>query len=274
MNLLKRIFDFYLDASIHVALAVFSLIQITILTLNIPVDYHLGWFLFFSTISCYNFIKYGVEAEKYILVANQYHRSIQVFSLLSLIFALYHGSFLNLETYFGLALLIFLTGVYALPVLPFSKNLRSWGAVKIFVVALVWSGATVVLPTISGQISFSWDIGVETCQRFLFVLVLMIPFEIRDLAYDTPELKTLPQRFGVTNTKIFGAFMTLLFFFSVFLKDNISQVELTSKGLAFLSLGILMYVTKRSQSRYFASFFVESMPLLLWGLMLVLIQWY
>ncbi len=42
-------------------------------------------------------------------------------------------------------------------------------------------------------------------QRVLLVLAFLIPFEIRDLAYDKPELKTIPQRIGVTQTKIFGS---------------------------------------------------------------------
>ena len=52
--------------------------------LNIPIDEHLAFFLFFSTIASYNFIKYGLEAEKYILVANRYHKNIQFFSFIAL----------------------------------------------------------------------------------------------------------------------------------------------------------------------------------------------
>jgi hypothetical protein len=273
MKALQRFFDFYLDASVHVAFAVLSLVHVTYITLNITVDIHLCWFLFFSSISCYNFIKYGVEAEKYIVVANSYQRGIQFLSFLCLLIAGYHAYFLNFETYSGIAVLLILTGIYALPVLPVSKNLRSWGGLKIFVVALVWSAATVVLPILSNDLLFSWDFGVEAFQRFLFILVLMIPFEIRDLSYDAPELKTLPQRYGVANTKIFGAFMTLLFFVTTFLKDDIGRSELIAKGLAFLSLGVLMFVTKRNQPKYFASFLVESIPIVYCVVLLALIQW-
>ncbi len=272
MKGLQRFFDFYLDASVHVAFAVLSLVLVTYLTFNIPTDHHLYWFLFFSSVACYNFIKYGVEAEKYVKVANTYHRSIQFLSLFCLAIAAYHVWFLNFETYIGITVLLVLTGIYALPVLPVSKNLRSWGGIKIFVVAMVWSAATVILPILSSDIPFSWDVRVETFQRFLFVLVLMVPFEIRDLVYDAPELKTFPQRYGVTNTKIFGAFTTLVFFFITFLKDDITMTELIAKGLISLFLGVLMFVTKRNQRKYFASFWVESIPLWYWTLMLGLSQ--
>jgi len=272
MRWLKRIFDFYLDASIHVALAIYALLQVTFEILNIPSDYHLSFFLFFGSISCYNFIKYGVEAEKYILVANQYHRGIQFFSLIALGFAAYHGYFLSLEVWAGIGGLTFLTALYALPVLPKAKNLRSWGGLKILVVALVWAGATVLLPVISSDLRITWDISIETFQRFVLILILLVPFEIRDLAYDNVELRTLPQRYGVTTTKIWGGFATLLFFFSTFLIDDLSSIALVHKGILFLILGITIFVTKRNQSKYFASFWVEAIPIFWWGLMLVLIE--
>ncbi len=257
----KHIFDFYLDASIHVAFAVYALLQISFHTLNISPNYHLSFFVFFGSISCYNFIKYGVEAEKYILVANEYHKGIQFLSLIAVAFALYHGYFLSLNVWMGIIGFVFLTGLYALPVLPKAKNLRSWGGLKIFVVALVWAGVTVLLPVFSSNKIVSWDIGIEIFQRFVFVFVLLIPFEIRDLAYDKAELKTLPQRYGVTKTKIFAGFAILLFFFSTFLKDEIGIEELILKGILFLLLGSMIYFTKRNQSKYFASFWVEAIPI-------------
>ena len=271
MKWLKRIFDFYLDASIHVAFAIIALLQITYETLDIPHDDHLTFFIFFGTISCYNFIKYGVEAEKYIVVENQYQKGIQFLSFITLSLALYHGYFLSFKVWVGVCGLILLTGLYALPVLPKAKNLRSWGGFKMFVVALVWAGTTVMLPILSVNQYITWDIGVETFQRFVVILILLIPFEIRDLAYDHVELRTLPQRYGVTNTKIFGGFATLVFFFSTFLKDDLSIKELVLKGILFLILGSVLFITKRIQSKYFASFWVEAISILWWGLMWVLL---
>jgi len=271
MKLFKHVFNFYLDASIHVAFAVFTLVHVTVLTLKIPYDNHLAWFLFFGSICCYNFIKYGIEAEKYIKVANQYHKNIQIFSFIAAIFGTYHAYFLPWDIWHGLLILVFLTGLYALPVLPNSKNFRSLGGLKIFIVALVWAGSTVVLPYLSYGNSFPWDLWIETLQRFLFVLILLIPFEIRDLKYDHIGLKTLPQRYGVARTKIIGSFMILFFFFITFLKDNLTPLELIGKGILFLLLGSLMFLTKRNQSKYFASFWVEGIPAF-WLALLIMLQ--
>ncbi len=267
MRLLKRAFDFYLDASIHVAFAIFSLVGCTTVTLNIPWDSHLAFFLFFGSISCYNFIKYGVEAEKYIKVANSYHRGIQFFSFFCLVGALYHAAYLDLTIGWGVAGLLLLTGLYALPVLPGAKNLRSLGGLKIFLVAAVWAGATVLLPVLGAETLWSWDIGIEISQRFVLVLALLLPFEIRDLRYDHPALRTLPQRFGIRRVKYFGSVLVGLFVLLPFLKDSLTHIDIYLNGVIAIALGLFIWRTREKQSTYYASFWVESIPIGWWFLM-------
>ncbi len=269
----KRVFDFYLDASIHVALAVFAMAMVTCLILNISLDRNLAIFLFFGTIVGYNFVKYGVEAKKYLLVANSYHKNIQIFSFISFFIAIYHAWFLNLDAWKCIAVLVLLTTLYAIPVLPKARNLRSLGGFKIVVVAVVWAGATVHLPVLAVSGDLTWDVWVEGVQRFLFVLVLMVPFEIRDLKYDGPDLKTLPQLIGYLRTKMIGTFGAFLFFWFLFLKDHISNLDALSKGVGLFMLGLLMLFTQKKQSTYFSSFWVESMPIFWWLFLLLFAFW-
>ncbi len=270
MKLLKWVFDFYLDASIHVAVAVYCLIRVTALIFGISLDQHFLYVAFFGSITCYNFIKYGVEAKKYFLITNQYHKGIQVFSIISLAIAGYHIFFLSAKVWFGILCLLILSGLYAIPISPRSKNLRSWGGLKIFVVAVVWSGVTVFLPVLCAKAQFSFDVYIEAIQRVLLILILIVPFEIRDLIYDESELRTLPQRIGVANTKFFGATAVMLFYFSTFFKDNISIREVLLKGTLFLVLGVVTFITRRKQPKYFASFWVESIPIFWWVFALIL----
>ena len=126
------------------------------------------------------------------------------------------------------------------------------------------------MPVLSAKEVLSWDVGIETTQRFILVFVLLIPFEIRDIAYDRKELNTLPQRYGVTKTKILAGFAVLLFFFITFLKDDLGVEELILKGILFLILGIILFSTKRNQSNYFASFWVEAIPVFWFVLSIVM----
>lgn len=271
MTIIKKIFDFYLDASIHVSLGVFSLVHVTALTLNINVPPELYFFIFFGSIACYNFVKFGVEAEKYFLVTNTYQKNIQFFSLGCLLVAGYQLLFLSERVFVGLLVLAAITGLYALPVLPRHKNFRSLSGLKILIVAAVWAGTTVILPAISVLDTISWNIKVETVQRFLFVLILLIPFEIRDLKYDSLLLKTLPQRVGVKGAKIIGYVWIALFYGASFLKTELDINRMLAMTMVCSMLILVIYMTKKEQGKYFSSFWVEAIPLF-WWLLFVFVE--
>ncbi|MEP2057652.1 MAG: hypothetical protein ABJJ05_07595 [Maribacter litoralis] len=269
MTVIKKFFDFYLDASIHVSLGIFSLVHVTALTLNINVPKELYFFIFFGSIACYNFVKFGVEAEKYFLVTNTYQKNIQFFSLGCLLVAGYQLLFLSERVFVGLLILAAITGLYALPVLPKHKNFRSLSGLKILIVAAVWAGTTVILPVLSELGAITWNVKLETVQRFLFVLILLVPFEIRDLKYDSLILKTLPQRVGVKGAKNIGYGWIGLFYAATFLKTDFNTQHIVVKTLLSLILVIVVYYTKKDQGKYFSSFWVEAIPLL-WWLMFVI----
>lgn len=265
MNALKSIFDFYLDASIHVAMAVLSLAGVSFLLMGAVPDTKLLGFIFFSVIVGYNFIKYGVEGHKYLIVPNAYHRLIQAFSFVSFGFALLFLLRLDIGLWWVIGVLGLLAALYAVPLLPRAKNLRSLAGLKIHIVALVWAGFTVLLPALDAGLSLDWDFWILFIQRFLLVLVLIIPFEIRDLQWDDRGLRTLPQVLGVKNTRIFGMTVVLLFFLLAFLKNDIYKGELVMRFLLCTVLVLILLDGKRIKDRYFASFWVEAIPIFWFG---------
>ena len=90
-----------------------------------------------------------------------------------------------------------------------SKNLREISILKVFVIALIWATTTFVFPFINNNqdivaMSTSWYFSFF--ERFLWVVLLMIPFEIRDLRYDRLHLKTIVSVFGIQNIKWISIF--------------------------------------------------------------------
>ncbi|WP_036379933.1 hypothetical protein [Muricauda sp. MAR_2010_75] len=262
MRMLKSIFDFYLDASIHVALAVISLATVTFYLLDASFDSSLLGFIFFGVIVCYNFVKYGVEAYKYLIVSNAYHKIIQIFSFVSFGFALYFLVQLEREIWMAIAVMTLLSALYAVPMLPRAKNLRNLGGFKIYIVALVWMGFTVLLPAMDAKIALHWDIWILFLQRFIFVVVLILPFEIRDLQWDDKNLRTLPQVYGIKRTKRIGIVLTVIFFFLTFFRDGIYEYEVLLRSILCAAMIFVLISNKKMQSRYFVSFWVEGMPIL------------
>lgn len=261
MRTLKAIFDFYLDASIHVAVAVISMAGVTFHLLGSSSDINLLGFIFFSVIVCYNFIKYGVEAYKYLIVSNAYHKIIQIFSFISFAFAIYFLIQLDEEIWVATVVLGVLSALYAVPLLPRAKNLRNLAGLKIYIVAFVWAGFSVLLPVLDANMPLYWDFSVTFIQRMLLVLVLILPFEIRDMQWDHKSLRTLPQVLGIKNTKRLGIGITLMFFLLTFLKDELHQLEIVLRLVLSAALVLVLFSGKRLQSRYFVMFWVEAIPI-------------
>lgn len=272
MSVFRRFFGFYINASIHVALGVVSLSMVSVERLNISLNLDLLGFLFCSTIACYNFVKYGVEAEKYLIVARPAHKPIQVFSFLALGFAFFFFFKLESTLWWCIGFLTTISGLYAIPFLPRSKNLRSLGGLKIFLVALVWTGFTLVLPAIDNGLDTFQILFPEAVQRYLLVLVLILPFEIRDLKYDHKALKTLPQRFGVYGTKRIGYALITIYVVLEFFREELSTTSLAFLVLLAVVLVLAITNSQKEQAKYYASFWVEGIPIL-WAFSIAVLKW-
>ena len=110
---------------------------------------------------------------------------IQVFSFFCFLALVYFMYQVPLKTLYFTIPFILLTILYAIPFLSgFDKNLREVSNLKIVVVAFVWAGFTVFIPLIDAGKEISLDIVFLMLQRFLIVIVLILPFDIRDVNYD------------------------------------------------------------------------------------------
>jgi hypothetical protein len=271
MTLFKRFLDFYINSSLHVALAVLSFSVLTAYELNL-----MGSIFFYSATFCasvagYNFVKYFGLTKFYYRSLTTKLKYIQLVSVLSLtgfgfvIFQLQQSSQI---VYVFLALITFL---YAIPMgIKTPKNLRSVGGVKIYIIAFVWAITTVVLPILESQLVLSLDHWILVLQRTFIVIVLMLPFEIRDLDVDQVHLSTIPQKIGIRNTKIIGYALLgdsilLEFFKHQFNLNNFLTVFFTGVLLA-----VFLAKSNKQQDRYYAAFWVEAIPIMVLVLVFVL----
>jgi hypothetical protein len=275
MKVLKQIFDFYINSSIHVALAVCALSCLTFLEFDVLYDQTLLLFIFFATITGYNFVKYFGLAKFHHRRLAKWLKVIQVFSFICFILLAYFAFKLPFKTLIYIGLFGVLTFLYAIPFLPKhlfiddKQNLRSISGLKIYIIALVWTGVTVFLPAVNNGISITTDVLILSLQRFIFVIVLTFPFEIRDLQYDSIKLSTVPQKIGIKKTKILGILLLMAFFFLEFFKDDIHWKEIIMLLIITTATLIFLVLSKTRQSNYYSGFWVEGIPIV-W-LLLVLI---
>ncbi|MGB6269348.1 MAG: hypothetical protein WBF67_10100 [Olleya sp.] len=268
MKVIKQLIDFYLNSSIHVALAVYALSWITLKKFNINYDETILYFNFYATITGYNFVKYFGIAKWHHRSLAKWLKIIQIFSLLCFVLMCYYAYSLELNTLLIIAGFGLVTFLYAIPFLPKNwymdaqQNLRDISGLKVFVIALVWSGVTVASPLINNHVNFNADAIITVIQNFILVIVLMLPFEIRDLRYDSLKLATIPQKIGVKRTKLLGFILLLVFYFLEYFKDEIKISYLIIQMVICVIIGLFLMVSDQKKSAYFTSFWVEAIPIL------------
>ncbi len=270
MVFLKQVFNFYINSSIHVALSVYSLTWITLITLGLGYSESILYFVFYASITGYNFVKYfGVAKFRHKQLAN-WLKLIQIVSFICFVLMGYYAVQLTVKTHVFIACFALLTILYAI---PFSTKqnttLRNVSGLKVFVIALVWAGVTVFIPLINIDYTVNTDVVVLGIQRFLFVLVLMIPFEIRDLKYDNLTLSTLPQKLGVKKTKWLGVMLLVVFFLLEFLKDETHINSIIALLIITIITLVFVLFSKIEQNKYYCSFFVEGLPIVWLVLLLI-----
>ena len=279
MKLFKQLFNFYINSSIHVALSVFSLSWISLIEFEISYDASVLCFIFFSSITGYNFVKYFGIAKFHHRSLATWLKAIQLFSLFSFLILCYYTFKLNTISLFYIAGFGLITFFYAIPFLPkhlfvdSQHNLRSISGLKVYLIALVWCGVTVFLPLINNDYAINSDVFVTGIQRFIFIIVLMLPFEIRDLRYDSLKLATIPQKIGVWRTKMMGMVLLICFLLLEFLKNNVSLNYLMVLFIMTVITMLFLMVSKKEQGKYFSSFFVEGLPIL-WLILLLLFNYF
>src|SRR5690606_16558892 len=195
-------------------------------------------------------------------------RSIQSITSISLLISVFFFFKLNLGAQFVILLTSLFTVLYAHSVLK-HKSLRSIGGVKIYVVGLCWVGITLFVPLLEADYLINSDVIVKSFQRFLLVIILILIFEIIDLKEDNPSLKTVPQTIGIRNTKIFGMILLVVFFCLEFFLSDVRISQLIINGILVLIISLFTVYADEEKSKYYTTFWVESIPIFWFGLILL-----
>ncbi|QDO93762.1 hypothetical protein FNB79_07150 [Formosa sediminum] len=267
MMVLKKLFKFYLNASIHVALSVFALAWITLIKYDLPFDKNVLFFVFFASVIGYNFVKYFGLAKQHRRAMASWLRVIELFSLMCFVLMCYFAFFLELNTLLSIFAFGLVTFMYAIPFLPKRffvdkhHNLRSISGLKVYLIGVVWAGVTVLLPLINKHYKLDNEVFLTAIQRFIFIIALMLPFELRDLKYDSLKLGTIPQKIGVNRTKTLGIVLALVFFFLEFLKQHIIGHYILIQFIVTTLLILYTLGSRVEQSDVYTAFWVEGLPI-------------
>lgn len=272
MLFLRKLCEFYVYGNIHVAIAVWSLTMVTGFFYRINTA-NSALFIGLSTFVAYNWIRYlkyrNASLQETILIwFNKHKKFLVVLNSIASIYLFLLLFKIKMNSLWVLMPFALMTLFYITPI-QLTKNkkiaLRKIPIFKIFCISLSWSGLVVLFPLTQEAVPIDKSVLLFFVQQFIFVFVLTLPFDIRDVKFDEKTLKTIPQLLGINKTRVLGVFATLVFFgisFYLFSYENMYSV-------LFIGVLQLFYLVRSGEkkSRFYASFWVESVPIV-WFLIL------
>jgi putative membrane protein len=239
--------------NVVVATAVTSLAISTLLIFRLPMAYAELLSLWVGTVLSYSFAKEG---------RLRYDRPIWW-----LLAATACGAFLFLSwTGRGILLLSMVLSVaYDAPFL--THRLRSIPFLKIIIVSICWVLGSVYLPLSDYKVSlFAPQTSILAGQYLLWVVVLILPFDIRDKQAEQAHLQTLPTILGTPKTKAIGTLLMLLFVLLAFVHPTfLLYIQVIIACITVLSL----LFAHEHQSPYYSALWVESLPIIYMVLMAI-----
>jgi len=277
MQFFKKIINFYILSNLHVALAGLCLTKITLFKFEInepltPV------FVGLSIIVSYNFIRfYELKTNKLSSLKDWFLTRLKTLSVLSfisgigLLYILFFSDF-NITALKLLFPFLLMTLFYVIPLFKIGNieiSFRNFPGLKIFSIGVAWAGVTVLFPLYEAGIEFTLNIYLEFIQRILILIVIIIPFDIRDVKSDSKRLKTLPQVLGVYGSKCLGLVLLLLFVILTLLGQKQLNNEVFVKVVISIVTGLFLWFSSPKKTRFYTSFWVEAIPIF-WLILIVL----
>lgn len=284
---LKAVFDFYLFSNLHMALCAVALLKTSCMVLHLRCEIHLLLIAFFGTLALYSFQRLvGVLKNEMKNFPGERHQWnfknknwLIVFIVLSICPLAYSFFELSLNGKFLLIGTALLSLIYASPVFKIkgkSFRLRDFPVIKIFFIAIVWTSVTTILPMIesvefydrSERVYFHGAI-YWSAVVFIFIFALTIPFDVRDMEFDSPTIRSLPMIIGEKQSVRLAQLLLVISCIVLYIgMERTHKFSFITTIYYFLWAAFSIYVLhdcSKKKSEYYFTFVVDGLIIALWG---------
>lgn len=285
-KLFKPVLDFLLFSNVFMALCAVAQALVTFHLIGSRPLYFVLALLFTSTIGIYNFSillskpkqpeKSGYVRIRWFFTHNRLMVTFTIVAILSLV-----PLFFLISTESKL-LLIFLSVIsfsYSLPLFSLGEQrfgLRNIPGLKPFLITVVWTLSTVLLPILEAQelhltnISMR-DTTILIAKRFLLIGALTIPFDIRDLFEDRKVgLKTIPVIVGEKKAYLFCQLLLVGYIILMFLyQNNGFSNDFWALSLTAILAGWLIFKSEWERDEYYYFFYLDGVLILQYFILLL-----
>ena len=242
--------------------------------------------LFTSTLGIYNFSILLTKPDqpdkspyKRVRWFFSHYRLMVTFTIVSMLSLIPLFFLISIESRILLIFLSIISFCYSIPLFTIGDQkfgLRNIPGLKQFLITLVWTMSTVLLPILEAQhfhlTSISMrDTTIVIAKRFLFIAALTIPFDIRDLFEDRQSgLKTVPVVWGEKNAYLFcqvllAGYVVLLFLF----RNNGFNTDFWALTVTAVLTGWLIFKSKWEKNEYYYFFYMDGVLIVQYVILLV-----
>ena len=274
-------------SNFFVAFCVLSLYRVSEILLLIPHSQDMCFFILFCSLASYNFTRIPL----FFLKNNNYsgprkwvlnNRLIfYVIIFFSSVASIYYG--LKLGILYLSSPLFFIILFYTFSPIRMLKiifpnlninilkySIRDIPFLKIFAISFSWTYLTIIIPIIINELNFDIYTVSNIIIRFLFVLAITIPFDIRDLKFD--KVITIPSFFGIKKSKII-AYISLFFceiiIFTLWIYNYLFFSLFLSLLITFEVSSLFIFFVKKDNKELFFSFYIEGLSILMFVLVYI-----
>jgi len=122
----------------------------------------------------------------------------------------------------------------------YKGGLRRVPYLKVFLIALIWVYTTIFIPLMQSDLLFEISQVYFIISMILFLLGITIPFDVRDVYFDSPSIRTLPQVMGIKKSIVFSVFCVVMSaFFSVIFMNETGTLSNNYLALTWFPITIL-----------------------------------
>jgi 4-hydroxybenzoate polyprenyltransferase len=278
-KLLQSVFDFLLFSNVFMALCAVAQGLVTFHLIGSSPIYTILALLFVSTIAIYNFCilltkpKHPERSEnRRVRWFFGHHRLMVTTTIVSILSLIPLFFLVSPESRLLLIFMAVISFAYSLPLFTLGDQkfgLRNIPGLKQFLITIVWTMSTVLLPILEAQdLNLTdvklRDITILFAKRFLLIAALTVPFDIRDLFEDRESgLKTIPVVIGEKRAYLFcqvllAGYIVLLFLY----RNNGFSKDFLALTLTAILAGWLIFKSNWKRDEYYYFFYLDGVLVL------------
>lgn len=214
-------------------------------------------FVFGATLVQYNlhyvFKKHAVRNSERLAWSLKNKKLHQIFIVIGVCLILVSLFSFRLHHFIILLVLGAIAVLYSFPLLPFTnkKRIKDFGLLKIIILALLWTLVTVWFP--ADEANYGLSFQLIFIRRFIFIFVLCLLFDIRDIEIDRHEnISTLAVMLGKKRSYILCYILLLIFaaLSVVQFVHHANAVELAAMLISAAATIITIELSKKNNSDF------------------------